>query len=460
MPYPYDPMNYESLAWNLAQGNGFGHSWGNAEFQAPYLERARRADPWVAKGYEHYFFQRHSDGTYVLDEQGQRVSKPDAFVPTAYVPLGMPGLMAVVYKVTDRAFWAWRLLECAMLAGAVAAMAWLAGWWFGRRGVVLLTGVAVIDPALWYYAGAFMTEPPAILLTAVFTALLVVFRDTSQRRYLLAACLTYGLMMVFRNMFVLWSPLTALLIAWIWHTRTRPQPTAHAHAADASPQPAHVTGEPKRRRKHHALVVGGLFVTLALTIPMPWFVRNVQVLDAFMPLGTQGGIGMPGGYGEPAMTGQPLGRWVWPGIEFFRPARDPLMEKDVPGIYFEREEARFGQQYTRQWVRDHPWLTLRLMAAHLQVMWNSRWVRLALIMTVVSLTAAFWLGLRRGTGVLWVVLAINCLAVTLTYAAGEGRFLMPVLPAIYLLFVAALLALHAKFSPRLQRLTQTNPTTT
>ena len=59
-------------------------------------------------------------------------------------------------------------------------------------------------------------------------------------------------------------------------------------------------------------------LAVAIVVISPWWIRNIVVLDAFMPLGTQGGINLPMGFGPRALRSQ--GVWAsnpgdgWPEI--------------------------------------------------------------------------------------------------------------------------------------------------
>jgi hypothetical protein len=226
---------------------------------------------------------------------------------------------------------------------------------------------------------------------------------------------------------------------------------------------------------------------LALLIYSPWAIRNCLLLDAFMPLGTQGGISLPGGYSDEALHRDLVGVWYYHDpSELFAPIDAELRAQQAEPIVWERERARYGQHIAKAWAlenwRNLPWLMLMRPVQ----MWIGPWSVVALFLTLVGLVTlpAAWRGgarsvpqrrLRR-TGrareagarpqerlarsaqsnvfptacfpqaattvlaVCWVLLLINHLPVIATYSAG-GRFLIPLVPLIYILGAAGMVTL-------------------
>lgn len=120
-PEAGDGPDYDAIAFNIWQGRGFGYHWDDPAWRRPYEGR-----PWYAS-----LLDRHSD-----------------FYSTTYRPPAMPVLLAAVYAVSDRNFAAWRILNCAIMAGAVTIAAVTAGDLAGLWAAVLTAALAVQSPLL------------------------------------------------------------------------------------------------------------------------------------------------------------------------------------------------------------------------------------------------------------------------------------------------------------------------
>src|SRR5262245_38268467 len=96
LPEMGDGHDYDALAFNIWRHQRFGFEWDEPAWRRPYE---------VVRGYES-LLERHS-----------------AYYPTTYRQPAVPVLMALVYAVTNRSFAAWRVVHCAIMAGAIAAAA-------------------------------------------------------------------------------------------------------------------------------------------------------------------------------------------------------------------------------------------------------------------------------------------------------------------------------------------------
>ena len=89
-------------------------------------------------------------------------------------------------------------------------------------------------------------------------------------------------------------------------------------------------------------------LAVAIVVISPWWIRNIVVLDAFMPLGTQGGINLPMGFGPRALRSQ--GIWAsnpgdgWPEIA--------ALKLDI--VTSEVMLAKHRQKLTLNWMMDNP----------------------------------------------------------------------------------------------------------
>ena len=161
------------------------------------------------------------------------------------------------------------------------------------------------------------------------------------------------------------------------------------------------------------------------------------VLDAFMPLGTQGGINLPMGFGPRALRSQ--GIWAsnpgdgWPEIA--------ALNLDV--VTSEVLLAKHRQKLTINWMLENPRQVLYLMWLHVSQELKpgrdlySRWLLPAAALS----TLVLWR--FPGVWVLAMMVGGNILSVAMTYSAG-GRFMVPVQPLLAALVAAALVYLPSQ----------------
>jgi hypothetical protein len=171
-------------------------------------------------------------------------------------------------------------------------------------------------------------------------------------------------------------------------------------------------------------------LAVAIVVISPWWIRNIVVLDAFMPLGTQGGINLPMGFGPRALRSQ--GIWAsnpgdgWPEIA--------AQKLDV--VTSEVMLAKHRQTLALNWMMDNPGLVLHLMRLHVSQELKpgrdvfSRWLLPA------AALAALMLWRSPAAWVLVLIVCGNILSVAMTYSAG-GRFMVPVQPLLVALVAAA-----------------------
>ncbi|MEM9882326.1 MAG: glycosyltransferase family 39 protein [Planctomycetota bacterium] len=407
-PDPGDAMDYDAIAWSLSRGLGFGADRSDPEWQRPYLEAADADDRAAYRG--------------------QIDAAPAGYHPTAYRPPLVPMLTAGVYRVVGRHFWFNRGINGVLVALALTMAVALAQKLGGPAAAVVAAVIALCDPIPKEKAAQLLTEPLILLLVVALATVLVRFTLGPRRRwkYVALAGGVMGLMVLTRSLFVLWLPPLAMGVAWLaWRGG------GYSRAA---------------------LVQGGLmaatFTLIVVTLCLPWWVRNVVLLEAPMPLGTQGGIGIPGGYSDRAVE---LGG-VWEDVAqwgFFAPLEAAwTAEGFTPRpIEAERERALFGMQQTRAWIAEHPGAVTRLAGMKLWSLWTERQSHLASGLVLVALVGAglgrSWRGRRAGAEwALWGLVATNVLVVMATYATGAGRFIVPVLPVLYVLAAVGGVRIH------------------
>jgi hypothetical protein len=378
-----DARDYDHLALSLARGRGFAYCWSDPEWRAPYERAPNRKD-----------YATH-------------LSLRGPCRPTAYRAPGHPAALAVVYRLWGRSFQAARLLGALALATTGALAAFLAV----RTGSVAAAAVFALcflrDDQPRRLVGALMSEPLASLAVMLALAAHASLLSNPARWSGMLAGALLGLLVLVRQFF---SPLFAfgLLGAAIVAVRSRTlRPSCLAYAG------------------------------AALLVLAPWCLRNSIVLEALMPLGTQGGHALAGRYGEDEVHGD---RWnsglvakLWAertgkpiGYPYGRLDREMRISLAV-----ERDVGAMGQQAARAWLRRNwrrmPSVALASLRAHAR---GYGAVGLAAVAGAVAGLA--FRETRRMAALGLAIIATTALTVALTYEA-HGRFGVPVRPVAYLL---------------------------
>jgi hypothetical protein len=375
-PEAGDGHDYDAIAFNVWRGRGFGYEWSNEEWRRPY------------EGIPRY--------RLLLTRQSE-------FYPTTYRPPAMPYLLSIVYAMTDRSFAAWRILNCGITAGAVTAAAGIAGEFAGLPGAILAAGIALQSRELTRYSGMLMTEA---LATFMATLLAWTWIRNAKHGWTTSSAAASGAVLggliASRTLFVLWTPVVLLLPGndFSFHSR-------------------------------FAWRMKAICLAIALLVMTPWFVRNIMVTKAFMPLGTQGGINLPMGFGPRAFRSQ--GIWAsnpgdgWPEIA--------AQKLDV--VTSEVMLAKHRSKLTIGWMLGHPAEVLALMRLHVWQEIRPRGDRFANWLLPLAGVAVLVLGKSREVWVLALMIGANLLSIAMTYSAS-GRFMVPMQPLMIALIAAML----------------------
>lgn len=176
-----------------------------------------------------------------------------------------------------------------------------------------------------------------------------------------------------------------------------------------------------------------IFVGLAVTLCMPWWIRNMVVLERAMPLGTQGPITLLGGYADESLNSN--GDWQLEPIlqlqaQLEKTESYQLLANDTHREIMLAEEA---SRRVHQWIVAH-WVDIPgLMIKRVYVHWNpysgrSAVWKLAVLFGIVACIA------RRQPMAWWLVgtLVISTGATAMLYSTG-GRFLVPLYGVLYTL---------------------------
>jgi hypothetical protein len=396
-PEAGDGHDFDALGFSVWRHLRFGFDWSDPDFRRPY-ERA--------PGYES-----------LLERQG-------AFYPSTYRPPAAPALMAVVYAATDRSFAAWRVVECALMAGAVTVAAAVSAEIAGLAAAPLTLAVALFLPLLRLFAHEFRTEGLAALLV---TLLAWMWIRNGREGWTVGRCVDSGLVLgvlaMSRSIFLLWIPLTLL-----------------APGADRASSP---------RAAWRGRV---LSVAVALLVIGPWWLRNCVVLQAFLPFGTQGAINLPAGFSDRALRFK--GQWMSnPGD-----GAQEVEAMDLGPVQSEVWLAKHRSAVAARWVRANPGQALRLMGLHVWQEVRPRRLPYPTGAWLLPLAAIGALWLRRSPGVYVVVLMIaaNMLGIALTWSA-RGQFMAPVQPMQAALVGALAVALVRATTALARRLRRGSP---
>jgi hypothetical protein len=380
-PETGDGHDYDAIAFNVWKGRGFGYHWSDEDWRRPYVGIPR----------------------YRL-----LLTRKSEFYPTTYRPPAMPYLLSAIYVVTDRSFVAWRIVNCGITAGAVTTAAVISAQIAGVPAAVLAAAILLQSRELTRYSAMFMTEPLAtLMLTLLAWTWVRTATDGWTLKRALASGAAMGGLFAARTIFILTTPVLFVL-----------------------------PGRDVSFGSRFAWKTKAICLAVAILVISPWWIRNVAVLDAFMPLGTQGGINLPMGFGPRALRSQ--GVWAsnpgdgWPEIA--------ALNLDV--VTTEVMLAKHRQRLTINWMIENPALVAHLMRLHVAQELKpgrdffSRWL------LPLAGVAALVMWRSPAVWVLVLMVASNVLSIAMTYSAG-GRFMVPVQPLLVAL-VAALLV----FVPR------------
>jgi 4-amino-4-deoxy-L-arabinose transferase-like glycosyltransferase len=377
-PETGDGHDYDAIAFNVWQGRGFGYYWSDEAWREPY------------KGIPRY--------RLLLSRQSE-------YYPTTYRPPAMPFLLSLVYAVTDRSFVAWRIVNCAVMAGAVSIAAIVSAHFAGIPAAIVTTIIALQSRELSRYSAMFMTEAMATFFAALLAWIWLhnAKNGWTSARAAAAGAIMAGLI-ASRTIFVLWLPLIAIL-----------------------------PGKDLSFGSKFAWRPKAICFAVALLVMSPWFVRNMVVTRAFLPLGTQGGINLPMGFGPRAFRSQ--GIWAsnpedgWPEIA----------AKKLDVVTSEVLLAQYRSKLTIDWMLAHPREVIQLMRLHV---WQELRPRRDVLLTWLLPAAAVAVLVFRKKTATWVIVlmvAANVMSIAMTYSAS-GRFMVPVQPLLIALAGALMVA--------------------
>ena len=378
-----DSDGYERLGYNLATGLGFGYCPSDKPIMLGIAEPTivDRCEPGCG---------------------------PGQFQLTAYRPPGFPLLIAAVYRFSPLNYGAVRVINCMACAAAVT----FASLWLARRyspaAAVLASVTCCIDPRFREFAGSFLTENLATLGLVCFALTFACFVEQKTIRNAALCGLSLSALVAIRSFYVAWYPLIWITVAWTLFIAVRRE----------------------GRRFADAVRVGSMFGICSLLLAGPWWVRNCIVLNAIMPTGTQGGIGIADGFSDSAMEN--FGSWTPKTADriYTEIQSDPVFTGRSE-IEIEKEHCRRGAASASGWIKSHPELLLQLSWWKLSRLWEFG----SVLHTALFGLCAVGMWFSRSTilcRILLLLFVLNSFTVVATYHTYE-RFMLSFRPLIHVM---------------------------
>jgi hypothetical protein len=376
-PQVGDGPDYDTIALQIAHGNGFSLNWDSPEYRAPYL-----AQPELYQG--------------LLLRTGT--------APTTLRPPLFPAVMAAIYVIFGRQFGLVRIFNCLVMALAGVVTFRVLARRFGALPGLLGVGLFALDGRLRSYAPQVMTESLAVLLLALVTWGLFRFASERKTAWVTLTGIFAGLAVLDRSIFIFALPFLALSLYAIIYLHE------------------------KKLWNVAALRQAGLLLGLALLINAPWMIRNCLVTQAFYPLGTQGAANLYSGYSDIAL--QRKGVWFsMTSGGFFKDLA--LTHK---GLDYELAIAKYSQSLGMEWIKQN-WPKLPQLAFDKALdLWTPR-TNFQVVLLVLGLAGLLLLPDQAELLICLGLLLFNTTAVALTYSAGD-RFQIPLIPVVDILAAA------------------------
>jgi uncharacterized membrane protein len=349
--------------------------------------------------------------------------------PTAFRPPAWPYLLAGVYEATGERWTAGRLTAAVLGALAVLLVYLVAAQLFGRRTGLVAGWVAAVFPPLVFLSGSLVAE--SLFVVLVLAALFATLRARAGPRVLP------------------WAALAGVACGLAALTRTNGLVLIAAVAVGLAAS----SGFKQRGLRARALLAPAVAVLAAALTIAPWTIRNAVVLDAFVPVSTQGGYTMAAVWNEEAdSSGPSRGRPQYGPVEPY---------KHQPGVD-EVKLDRTLRGVARDYAEDHPGYVVELAGLNLLRMfklasdesftyyWNlerdmtsPRRVLDSLGLALVVALAAAALLTRRGRELirrapLWVWLFPALLLASSVLLLGNPRYRAPLDPFLVMLAAAAI----------------------
>jgi hypothetical protein len=384
-PIPGDGQDYDNIALQILHGRGVALDFRDQEWRRPY-ERS------------------NGDGRYDVILQ-----RTQGLTPTTYRPPLLPMILAGDYAIFGRTFLAWQLLACAAVALGMTLVSLVARRAGGTAAMLLTVALAISTRSYFEYTArqALLTEPLAILLVSVLVYGLAITPEHPRAAAVLCGVDLAALGLA-RNLFIPLALAVPLLVGAIGV---------------------------RSGRRRQALSAALVCAALAIALQAPWWIRNVRLLHAPMPFGTQSGMAIFAGFSDGAVQHRGV---FWDATDEER----ATMYRRFGVTCFpcsERDVARSSWRGALAWIRENPsvipWLAWQKVkdtcSAGPEEAGRVAWCYLLAPFAPLAVR-------RRGTGALVPIVAAICLVVfnlgivAATWSAG-WRYMVPVEPLLQML---------------------------
>lgn len=323
---------------------------------------------------------------------GPFVNGAATMIPTAFWPVGFSAFLAAIYGLTTECWVAGLLANAAVSTACVWVLYRVGVLMFDRRVARFGAVAAGLSPVLW--PRVLLAEP---LLTLLF--LVALWMVLARRAGVLATVLAGATLGA--AVYVKVNALPFLIVlGFAIAVRTGGLRSALAHTALCS------------------VIVAG--------VCLPWTLRNLRSLDAFLPTTTSGGVALLMGANNLADGHEPTA--------YQGPIWDEVLRLRLEA-YDEVASDRYAHEAARSWIRAHPWRWAALGPAKVAWMnlappWNppfrlfgsaTRPVPAAEIAFKVLCRAAWWLVL-----IAFASYAVSCVrGLPESWHRGDARTLIP-----------------------------------
>jgi hypothetical protein len=382
-----DEPEYDNIAYQLWKHDRFALMYQDSSFLAAYLD------------------SRHASTRNYATSVAARLSGT-----TAYRPPLFPATMAATEMMFGRHFAPVRLLNLVYAALALWLIVWVCRSVLGPSAAVAAFALFLLDGRFASYGALLMTEDLNGVLVALTLAVLVLRMPRNPYAYAAVAGAVWGLATLARTGMILWLPALAVTVATILWQQGRSVLSVGT-------------------RLRQGASAAAIFTATCLVILSPWLVRNVHVLEAAMPLGSQGYMELPAGFSDGAVANQ--GEW--------KPGDSTTHTDGVSLPAHERARAIAGKAVATAWIRSHPVASVRLAIQKIRNEWRpastaAAWLLLAALLGLIC---------YRGTPLVLVCSGLIAGDFTMIAATWsfEGRFTFSAAPALFCLGAAGVLVM-------------------
>jgi len=305
-PIPGDGQDYDNIALQIVHGRGVAVDFRDVEWRRPYE-------------------QSNDDGRY-----DAILKRTEGYTPTTYRPPLLPILLAGSYAIFGRTFLPWQLLACAAVALGLTLVSLVARRAGGTAAMLLTAALAIATRSYFTYTSrqTLLTEPLAILLVSIL--IYGVALASEHPRGAAAICgVDLAALGLARNLFIPLSLAAPLLVGAI---------------------------ALRGRERRQGLSAAILCAVLAVALQAPWWIRNVRLLQAPMPFGTQSGLVIFSGFSDGAVQHRGV---YWAATREERAVAYRRLGVTCPACS-ERDLARSSWRGAFAWMRANsaaiPWL--------------------------------------------------------------------------------------------------------